>query len=554
MLAALSIRDIVLIDRLDLEFGAGMTAFTGETGAGKSILLDAFALALGARGDPRLIRAGAPYGQVTAQFDLNPAHPVFALLAASGVEASGELILRRVQAPDGRAKAFINETPVSVQTLRRAGETLVEIHGQHEDRAFVDAATHRRLVDMFGGHGAEAARIEALWRDWREAEQALAAQRAECEAALRNADYARHAAAELEALDPLEDEEDDLARTRTLMQQSGKVAEALEDIAIVLADSGFDNKLAGALRRLERQPCGAELGAGIAAAVERVLIEIAEASAQVKTARRVCEFSPADLEAAETRLFALREMARKHRCAVADLPALVERFRAECAAIDAAGANLTALESACATHEKAYREAAAALSSKRRAAAKRLDAAVARELKPLKLERARFIEVRETDGGPAGFDAIHFAVQTNPGSAPGPMMKVASGGELARFILALKVALAEKGTAPTLVFDEIDQGVGGATASAIGERLAALGRNAQVLAVTHSPQVASHANAHFSISKHVAGANGQEAMITRADRLAADERVEEIARMLAGRTITEEARRAAQSLIGAGHG
>ncbi|MDZ4790254.1 MAG: DNA repair protein RecN [Hyphomicrobiales bacterium] len=554
MLATLSIRDIILIDRLDLEFAPGMSAFTGETGAGKSILLDAFALALGARGDAGLVRNGAPFGQVTAQFDLPSTHPALAMLAESGVDASEEFILRRVQTPDGRAKAFINETPVSVLTLRRAGALLVEIHGQHEDRAFVDTAAHRRLLDAYGGLTGDVARVEALWRRWREAIASLDARRAESDAARKSIDYARHAADELQNLDAREGEEETLAANRLRMQHVGKIASTLDDLCGALTSGGIENKLGGALRRLERQPGSADISAPVSAAVERVLIEIAEASALIKSAREGCEFSETELENAEARLFKLREMARKYRSGVADLPALGERFRAECAAVDAAEKDIRRLETEAREAETAFRKAGSALSASRRAAAASLDNAVAKELKPLKLERARFLtQFHETvDGGPAGFETAGFAVQTNPGSSPGPLMKVASGGELSRFILALKVSLAQKGSAPTLVFDEIDQGVGGATASAIGDRLAALAETVQVLAVTHSPQVASHATHHFSISKNAVRVNGAESMVTHAAQLDGAGRIEEIARMLAGVKVTDAARKAAASLMEAG--
>ncbi|MDX2263867.1 MAG: DNA repair protein RecN [Hyphomicrobiales bacterium] len=554
MLAALSIRDIVLIDRLDLQFHAGMTAFTGETGAGKSILLDAFALALGARGDPKLVRAGAALGQVTAQFDLVSDHPALALAVEHGVEAGDDLVLRRVQTPDGRAKAFINDAPVSVQTLRRVGALLVEIHGQHDDRAFTESATHRRLLDAYGGLSGDATQVEAHWRAWREAEAALAERRDMHAAAQRSLEYARHAADELEALDCRSGEEDALAEDRQRMQNASRIAAGLDDIATALSAGGLENKLGGALRRLERQP-GAR-PSGVAAAVERVLIEVAEAAAVVKAERSALDFNDADLEQAEARLFKLRETARKYRCAVADLPGLAERFRAECAAADAADAERASLEAETEAKRHAYVAAARRLSEARRAAATRLDAAVGAELPALKLDRARFMTdlAHDAAGGPSGFETASFTVRTNPGADAGPLMKVASGGELSRFILALKVALAQQGSAPTLVFDEVDQGVGGATAAAIGERLATLSRAAQVLAVTHSPQVAAHADHHLVISKQAVVANGIEAMVTRAAALDSDGRVEEIARMLAGARVTNAARRAAASLMGAPHG
>lgn len=559
MLTALSIRNIVLIDRLDLAFEPGLSVLTGETGAGKSILLDAFALALGARGDSALVRAGESQGQVTAVFEPEADHPVRALLGASGVSADGALILRRNQSQDGRTKAFINDEPVSVQLLRRVGTTLVEIHGQHDDRALMDAATHRQLLDAYGGLLDDAEAVRRHWERWRSAEAALAEQARAVEDARANAEFLRHALDELEALDPQPGEEEALAERRQMMQHASRIAGDLEEALDALAGrQGIESRLSPVLRRLERHRGAGERIETVIAALERALIEAAEARGAVERLIHASQFSPEALEKAEERLFRLRAAARKHRVAPAQLPELMDRLRAS---LDAAGASedaLAALRREARRARDQYTEAAAALSARRREAAARLDAAVAAELPPLRLEKARFITQAEprsdggqdVPGGPWGFDDVAFHVQTNPGAAPGPLMKIASGGELSRFMLALKAALAEKGGASTLIFDEIDSGAGGAVASAIGERLARLGRRAQVLAITHAPQVAAHASRHLRIAKHALDEGGVERMVTRVTRLDAGSRREEIARMLAGAVITDEARAAAARLMG----
>jgi DNA repair protein RecN (Recombination protein N) len=556
MLIALSIRDIILIDRLDLDFGSGLSVMTGETGAGKSILLDAFALALGARGDASLVRRRAEQGQVTAVFSLADAHPVFALLEESGSAATGEeLVLRRVQAADGRTRAFINDEPVSVQLLRRVGAALVEIHGQHDDRAMTDPSTHRRLLDAFGGLAGEADVLARLHEDWLDAQSALGDHEAHIAAVRENADYLTHALEELKALDPQPDEEEALSERRQLMMHAEKVAADLEEAQAALNGDGTGHaRLSAALRKLERQP--AETAAvlePVTKALERVLLEINEVRDQLERAIAATNFSPEDLEAAEERLFALRALARKHKVPVADLSGLVATFEAELEVLDAGEQKLEALRAAAEAAGAAYRDAAATLSEKRHEAAKRLDEAVMAELAPLKLEKARFLTHIDTvapeDAGPAGLDRVAFWVQTNPGTSPGPMMKVASGGELARFLLALKVVLAARGSAPTLIFDEIDTGVGGATAAAIGERLARLAADLQVVAVTHAPQVAAQAAGHLRISKEAVAGAGEEAVATRVSHLGEAEKREEIARMLAGQTVTDEARAAAERLI-----
>jgi DNA repair protein RecN (Recombination protein N) len=555
MLAALSIRDIVLIDKLDLEFGQGLSALTGETGAGKSILLDAFSLAIGGRGDASLVRQGQTQGQVTAIFELPKSHPVFAILAENGIAAEDPLILRRVQGSDGRSRAFINDTSVGVQLLRQVGQALVEIHGQHDDRALIDPSGHRALVDAFGGLTGDAARVAAAYAAWQEADAARARHEAEIAATRSNADYVSHALEELRTLDPQKGEEESLAERRQLMMHAEKLAAELSDALDALAGEGTSGaRLAAALRRIERQASVAPgLLTPVAEAIERVLSETNTARAKIEEALALSAFEPQELERAEERLFALRALARKHRVAVDDLPALIDRLEAELAALDTSEARGAELAKAADAARKDYETETLALSKARRRAAERLDKEVVGELAPLKLERASFITNIETvdlaEGGPSGIDRIAFFVRTNPGTEAGPLMKVASGGELARFILALKVVLAARGSAPTLVFDEADSGVGGATAAAVGERLARLASRVQVLAVTHAPQVAAVAAGHLLIAKEAVRGPQGEAMATRVAVLEGEHRREEIARMLAGQTITDEARRAAERLM-----
>jgi DNA repair protein RecN (Recombination protein N) len=555
MLAALSIRDIVLIDKLDLEFGPGLSVLTGETGAGKSILLDAFSLSIGGRGDASLVRRGQGQGQVTAIFDLAPSHPVFALLTVNGIAAEDALILRRVQGADGRSRAFINDTSVSVQLLRQVGQALVEIHGQHDDRALIDPSGHRDLVDAFGGLSGHAAHVAEAYEAWHGAEAERARHDSEIAASRANADYLRHALEELRLLDPQAGEEDALASRRQLMMNAEKLAAELAEALDALQGEGTSGAgLAAALRRIERQAALAPgLLTPVAEALERVLAETNATRARIEEALAATSFEPKEAERAEERLFALRALARKHKLMVDELPALVARFATELAALDTSETRAGELAKAAQAARKAYETLAIGLSKSRKEAAERLDQEVASELGPLKLDKANFITNIETvelvAGGPSGIDRIAFWVRTNPGTEPGPLMKVASGGELARFILALKVVLAARGSAPTLVFDEVDAGVGGATAAAVGERLARLASRVQVLAVTHAPQVAAVASGHLLIAKEpVRGPEG-EAMATRVAVLEGEHRREEIARMLAGQTITDEARRAAERLM-----
>jgi DNA repair protein RecN (Recombination protein N) len=550
MLTRLSIRDIVLIDRLDIDFAAGLSVLTGETGAGKSILLDAFALALGARGDANLVRAGAEQGQVTAAFDVPADHPARALLAANELPPEDQLIMRRVQLADGRTRAFVNDQPVGVQVLRSLGGALVEIHGQHDERALVDAATHRALLDAFGGLDEQVADVGRLWQARRQTEAAVAAHQREVERAQREAEFLRHAVAELAKLAPEAGEETALAERRTVMMQGEKVAADLRDALDAVAGSASPiPALAAAVRRLERRQGQAPaLIAPAVKAFDVALTALDEARTDLERALAAADHDPAELERIEERLFALRAAGRKYNVPVDDLAALGARYAGDLDLIDAGAARLAQLIEAAREADARFAAAAAMLAQARRKVATRLDKAVNAELVPLRLERARFsVNIETVEPGPAGIDRIEFWVQTNPGTRPGPLMKIASGGELARFLLALKVVLAGRGSAPTLVFDEIDTGVGGAVADAIGLRLARLGERVQALAVTHAPQVAARAQHHYLITKDALDKGKRVA--TRVSELPSERRREEIARMLAGAEITAEARAAAERLM-----
>ncbi|MDH7799606.1 MULTISPECIES: DNA repair protein RecN [unclassified Beijerinckia] len=552
MLIQLSIRDIVLIDKLDLAPGAGLTVLTGETGAGKSILLDAFALALGGRGDGTLVRQGQAQGQVTASFDLAVDHPAIQLARSHDIEADGELIMRRVQLADGRTRAFVNDQAVSAQTARSIGASLVEIHGQHDDRALVDPAMHRALIDAYGGLDKKVVEVRAMHGRVRSAQSELASEQARIEAARKEADFLRHAHEELTKLAPIANEEQELAARRTAMMQGEKVTSELREAQGALrGEDSPGSILSSALRRLERRASQAPALIEPSLKALDAALNAAELAAQtVDAALQSCDFNPRELERTEERLFALRAASRKYATPVDNLAALAARYGADLAALDAGEANLVKLDKALREARTAFDAAAATLSAARRKAAAQLDKAVNAELPPLKLEQARFttaIESDPTSPSADGIDRVEFWVQTNPGTRPGPLLKVASGGELARFMLALKVVLADRGSAPTLVFDEIDTGVGGAVADAIGHRLARLASKVQVLAVTHAPQVAARAGGHMRIAK--AAADKGKRVATRVEALDPADRREEIARMLAGATITEEARAAARRLI-----
>ncbi|KQT86049.1 DNA repair protein RecN [Aurantimonas sp. Leaf443] len=556
MLVHLSIRDIVLIERLDLTLGGGLSVLTGETGAGKSILLDALSLALGGRGDGSLVRHGARQGEVVAVFDVDGAHPARALLTENGFSDDGDVVLRRVQTADGRTRVFVNDRPSSVSLMRDLGAQLVEIHGQHDDRALVDPAAHRMVLDQYGALQPDAAAVAAGFSAWRRAEDELKIHRAKVSAAAREADYLRASVEELSDLAPLAGEEEELAERRQVMMRSEKVATDVSDAHEELSGrSSPVPALAALLKRLDRKRH--EAPGLLDEAVERLgaaLDGLGEAQMMLNAALRSLEFDPRALEETEERLFALRAAGRKYQVAVDDLPALAARMVGDLADLDAGEEKLSRLEAEVVEKRAAFDALALALSQKRMVAARLLEGAVMAELPDLKLERAEFIvEIASAPerASASGIDDVEFHVRTNPGTRAGPMMKVASGGELSRFLLALKVALADRGSAPTLVFDEIDTGVGGAVADAIGRRLGRLAGTVQVLSVTHAPQVAARADTHLLISKAEAEA-GAGRVSTRVSEIGHDGRREEIARMLAGASVTDEARAAAARLIGAG--
>ena len=551
MLTALSIRDVVLIEALDLEFGEGLGVLTGETGAGKSILLDALGLALGARGESGLVRQGAAQAVVTASFETPAQDGAIAnLMAQNGLDLEpGEpLLVRRIVKSDGGSRAFVNDQPASAGLLRELAPHLVEIHGQHDDRGLLNPRGHRTLLDSFGR--LDAGPVAVAHRIWREAENALAVARAEHDVAERDREWLAHAVTELRALAPEAGEEERLATRRATMQRGEKVAGELQSVAQLLEGSeGGLSQLRQAARILERIADSHDALSEALAAIDRAINEGAEAQDRIDAAAEALAFDPAALEADEARLFELRGLARKHRVQPDELQALLGELAARLDRVESGGAKIARIELAVEEAHRVYREAAWALSEARSLVATRLDAAVETELKPLKLDAARFRtiveQLDESAWSPAGMDRVEFAVSTNPGAPFAPLIKIASGGELSRFILALKVALAEEGGADTLIFDEIDRGVGGAVASAIGDRLARLASTAQVLVVTHSPQVAARGAQHLLIAKR------HDGVVTRTGvtPLDAAQRREEIARMLSGAEITPEARAQAERLL-----
>ncbi|HYL48273.1 MAG TPA: DNA repair protein RecN [Stellaceae bacterium] len=552
MLIGLSIRDVVLIDRLDLSFRPGLCVLTGETGAGKSILLDALGLALGVRAESGLVRRGAEQATVSAEFTLPAKHPARALLRDAGLTADEDtLVLRRIVSGDGRSRAFIADQPASVALLRQVGEALVEIEGQFAQRGLLDPATHREALDAYGVAEADVRTLAETWQAWRAAvaDHEAAAQR--LKAAQAEEAFLRHAMNELEALDPKPGEETSLADERTLMQNRERLTEALESALTELAgERGGERALQAALRQIARikDKAGGRLDAATAA-LERAAVEAREAVAGIEAQARALGSDSTRLEQIEERLFALRALARKHNVAVDGLAELRTEIASKLGALEAGGDGVDALKRAVDGARNAYIIAADKVSAARRAAAAKIDPAVMKELKPLKLEKARFATVLtavgEAEWGPQGRERVHFEVATNPGAPAGPLAKVASGGELSRFMLALKVVLARTSPVPTLVFDEVDSGIGGAVAAAVGDRLHRLGQELQVLVVTHSPQVAARGAHHWRVEKSQAA----QKTSTRVEELSADARREEIARMLSGASITAEARAAAASLM-----
>lgn len=555
MLRRLSVRDIVLIDTLDLEFEAGLGAMTGETGAGKSILLDALGAALGARVAGSLVRAGAEKGSATAEFEVAASHPAWAWLREQGYEIEDDtLILRRMIGEEGRSRAFINDQSASVSALRTLGGMLVEIHGQFDDRSLTNPAAHGLLLDAYGGLEKRAAKVRKLHASWRGAEKELVTGRAEIEAAREDAEYVRHSVEELEDLAPESDEETRLDAERRSMQRAVAIAEDVAKAAEALGAKGAEGRLAEAVRWLDTAAPKADgrLDAALTA-LDRTLTEMSEAIREVDAAMEALAVDPGVLEQIEERLFALRGLARKHRMSVTDLAGLRAKMSERLAFIDAGEERLGALEAAARAAHEAYLAEARGLSAARVKAAASLDKAVMKELPPLKLERAKFrteITADEASGTAEGIDSISFTVATNPGSPFGPIDKTASGGELSRFLLAMKVCLVRGSSdKTTIIFDEIDRGVGGATAAAIGVRLRRLGEAGQTLVITHAPQVAAEAAKHWRIEKQVSKSGGREITTTRVTVLSHNERVAELARMLAGETVTKEAREAARSLL-----
>jgi len=553
MLLSLTIRDVVLIDRLDLAFPSHLSVLTGETGAGKSILLDALGLALGARAESGLVRRGAAQAIVAAEFDIGPDHAARHLLAEQGIEAEDTLVLRRVLSTDGRSRGFVNDQPVGVGLLKQLGDTLVEIQGQFEQRGLMDPSNHRALLDAFAASPDGTETVRATWAAWRDARTAREDAEAARAKAAADEEFLRHSLGELDALKPKPGEESQLAEQRARMMHGAQVAEAMAAAAQELGSNrGAEHALNMAARALEkvRDKAGGLLDPAIAA-LERALVETEEARAALDQAIGDHE-REGDLDSVEERLFNLRALARKHSVTVDQLAALRDEVASRLGTLEDGEAGLKQLAKTEGETRARYAAAAERLTRLRRAAADKLDKAVQAELAPLKLERARFsttlLPLDAADWGPDGAERVTFEVATNPGAAPGPMSKIASGGELSRFLLALKVVLARVSSVPTIVFDEVDSGIGGAVAAAVGERLALLGQELQVLVVTHSPQVAARGRHHWRVAKTQA----KDTTVTRVEPLDADQRREEIARMLSGASVTAEARAAATSLLAAG--
>jgi DNA repair protein RecN (Recombination protein N) len=551
MLTGLSIRNIVLIDGLDLSFSKGLSVLTGETGAGKSILLDSLGLALGARAEPRLLRPGADRGSVTATFEVTGAHPAIALLEEHGLMVDQTVILRRVIGADGRTRAFVNDESVSVNLLHRIGESLVEIQGQFDERGLMNPTNHRDILDAFGRLSGARAETHDAYEAWRDAIARRLKSAEDAASARRDEEYLRHALDELEKLDPVAGEEKLLAERRTLLQNAETLVNTINAIYAELeGDESAESKLRSALSHIDRisDKVGDLLDA-VRGALERAVAETQEAVAALRHVAGTIDLDGRDLDSIEERLFTLRSVARKHGIGVDDLPLLRERIAERLKLVDDQTDTLAAIEKHEAESRHRYLTSSRRLSDARRAAAKRLDAAVNGEFPPLKLEKASFVtaveELPEGAWGPDGIDRVSFLVTTNPGAPAGPLSRIASGGELSRFMLAIKVALAEVNATPTLVFDEVDSGIGGATADAVGVRLARLAERIQILVVTHSPQVAARGGVHLRVEKR----ETDNLAVTGVDRLDNEARREEVARMLSGREITDEARAAAGRLL-----
>ena len=552
MLVNLSIRNIVLIEKLDLTWRAGLCTLTGETGAGKSILLDALALATGARGDAGLVRSGAEQGTVTAAFDIPEDKLVTRIMEEHDLPCEGQIILRRVQSKDGRSRAFINDAPVSVNLLKTIGSALVEIHGQNESQSLTDGPVQLSLLDSYAGHGDKVDALKQNYNHLKECEEQLELYKNASERAAAEEDFLRHALEELEKIDPKEGEEESLSEERTLLMNSEKIAGYIAEALVLMeGDKAIQSALNGALRQLEKvsDQAAGRLDTTITA-LERAVIEADEAQTQLLEASRDLVYDPQRLEQVEERLFGLKALARKHAVQVDQLPATKTMLQQQLDDIESGADRLDELQQNVEKAFKDYEVLALSISKTRQQAALKLDKSVMRELEPLKLNGGGFqtmlSHVTPSMGTATGIDSVQFMASTNPGMPAGPISKIASGGELARFMLALKVALAEASEPLTMIFDEVDAGVGGAVAEAVGSRLKLLAENGQVLVVTHSPQVAACGNHHWLISKSV----DDDSTMTRVEELSTQNREEEIARMLAGASVTEEARAAAVRLLG----
>ena len=566
MLTSLAIRDVVLIEHLDLKFEPGLCVLTGETGAGKSILLDSLGLAMGARAEARLVRHGTQQASVTADFDLPDTHPALVLLQDQGIAAEdGELLLRRVLGKDGKSRAFINDQPVSVGLLRQIGELTVEIHGQFDNQRLLNPTHHKTILDTFGGYRDVLAAVASTYATWRSKSDERVQLEREIEIARRDEEYLRHAVDELDKLAPEPGEESKLAEKRAFMMHGEQLVSAMNDaLGQLRMNNGAEERLQKAARELGRVAEKAENRLdGVITILDRAINETAEAVNQIERVSQSLDLDPNELENAEERLFALRALARKHNVLVDDLSDLKDRLTHNLQAVEDGGARLAQLQREETEAKQAYVKASQELSALRKIASASLDKAVSQELVALKLGNAQFIteiSVLEEDGWSAnGLDRVAFLVATNPGNPPGPLNKIASGGEMARFMLALKVVLAESDTIATLVFDEVDAGVGGAVAAAVGERLSRLADTNQILVVTHSPQVAARGRTHWRVAKSDAvsptntSETSGERIATTVSPLTTGERKEEIARMLAGAQVTDEARAAADSLLSGTH-
>ncbi len=545
MLRSLDIRDMLIIDRLSLEFQPGLNVLTGETGAGKSILLDALGFVLGWRGRAELVRQGAERGEVIAVFDLAADHPAQEVLEEADLSRSDELILRRVNFPDGRKQAYVNDRRASAELLRQLSDVLVELHGQHDDRGLLNPRGHMALLDSFAG--LDLGPLRSSWKTLSALRKSLHETQTRLDEARAEEEFLRHSMAELDALGVEPGQEAELDTQRRLMQAGEKIREDIQKAQTALSGAGAEGLITDAQRWLEGVADQAEGQLdGALAALERSLTELGEATQIVDDSLRALNFDPRELEAVEEHLFAIRGLARKHNVLPDELVTLSDTLRARLDALDGGAAEIAGLKTRLTAAQAEFQTRADAVSAKRRKAAKALDAAMAAELGPLKMERAVFeTQIAPAQPGPDGQDDIAFTVATNPGAPSGPLGKIASGGELSRFLLALKVCLTGGAPGITMIFDEIDRGVGGATADAVGRRLAGLAQSAQVLVVTHSPQVAALGGHHWRVEKQVRGGE----TFSTVTPLGQEQRVDEIARMVAGDTITDAARAAAKALL-----